>query len=149
MTAVSPRIVSEWYRCATVAPHPLLRRQIVEVDGGFQLTTFELAEKCPANLYGYDGGWFSPSVTYPTLAIAEQRMLDNGWTREPPQAGTKPIPRRRSGPGGACKNPVRTLRVSDADWESFGKDCGLEGASRNEVLNRLIGQYLRRSATNP
>lgn len=142
---VSPRIVSEWYRCATVAPYPVQRRQIVEVDDGFQLTSFELLEQGPANLHGYDGGWYSPSKPLPTLALAEQRMADNGWAREVPPPGTKPFLRRRSGAGGGGHLVrQRNLRVPDDLWARFGQVAATRGQERNAVINRLVIDYVKR-----
>ena len=103
--------VSEWYRCATHAPYPVTRRQIVEVPGGYQLTPVELVGTGPESLRDYDGGWQFPTKLKPTLAAAERHLTDNGYTREMPTVGTPPATRKRSGTGGQSTVPQRAVRM--------------------------------------
>ena len=102
--------VSEWYRCATHAPHPVTRRQIVEVPGGYQLTPVELVGKGPECLRDYDGGWQFPSKIRAKLADVERHLLDNGYSREMPIAGTPPEVRKRSGARGTATVTKRSIR---------------------------------------
>ncbi len=133
--------VSEWYRCATHSPHPVTRRQIVEVPGGYQLTPVELVGKGPESLRNYEGGWQFPSKIYPALAAAERQLIDNGYTSEMPEPGAPPEVRKRSGAGGRAKATQRAVRIPDDLWERFGATCETAGSNRNAVVNQLIDEY--------
>lgn len=141
-------VISEWYRCATHRPYPVTRRQIVEVEGGYQLSAIELLGQGPESLAGYDGGWQFPSKTYTTVGAAEQRMIDNGFTREVPVPGVPPVIRKRSGEGGTTTHRQRAVRIPDARWARFGELAEQRGTNRNAVINTLIDQYCQNVMTD-
>lgn len=140
--------ISEWYRCATYAPHPVTRRQIVEVPGGYQLTPIELVGKGPESLRDYDGGWHFASRTHTTLASAERLLTDNGYTREMPEAGEHPDLRKRSGTGGKAKAAQRAVRIPDEQWERLGELATKRGTDRNTIINELVAEYCGRIPAN-
>lgn len=137
--------VSEWYRCATHAPHPVTRRQIVKVAGGYQLTPIELVGKGPESLRDYDGGWQFPTKLKRTLADAERHLTDNGFTREMPKAGEPPETRKRSGPSGPSGDntvPKRSIRIPDDLWTAAGEKAAATGTDRNKVINELLAAWV-------
>ena len=136
--------VAEWYRCASHAPYPVTRRQIVEVPGGYQLTPVELVGVGPVSLRDYDGGWQFPTRLKPTLAAAERHLADNGYTREMPEPGSAPELRKRSGPGGKAKDSKRSVRIPDALWARFGTVAADQKSDRNTIVNQLVAEYCDR-----
>lgn len=134
---------SEWYRCATFAPHPVLRRQIVEVAGGYTLTNAEEVGKGPDSLRGYAGGWEFPFRARPLSAV-ERSLGDNGWSREMPTPGAPPELRKRSGPRGQAIATKRSVRIPDEQWNRLGEIAAREGRDRNAIVNELVAGYVER-----
>lgn len=139
--------VSEWYRCASHAPYPVTRRQIVEVPGGYQLTPVELVGEGPECLRDYEGGWQFSKKIRKTLADAEWHLTDNGFTREMPAPGTSPTLRKRSGPGGSSPVPQRAVRMPDGLWERLGRLAEERGTDRNKLVNAIVEEYLAKGTT--
>ena len=59
----------------------LLRRQLLETEGGWALSHAEVASASPASLRGYAGGWaLGSGKVYTTRKAAEANLARNGWT---------------------------------------------------------------------
>jgi len=53
---------------------------------------------------------------------------------------TTPVPRRRR-PNGTPPDPVRSVRVGDAQWSRAQTRAAYEGLTMSEVVSLLVGGY--------
>lgn len=139
---------SEWYRCATLPPHEVTRRQILAVEGGYTLSAVELLGAGPVSLRDYQGGWQFPAKVYPSLAPVEAHLRDNGWTLEVPTPGLPPELRKRSGVGGKSTVPQRAVRMRDELWARLGEEAAARGSDRNKLINEIVEDYLEKDAAH-